>query len=88
VKKQSAPIEFLEMSFYRLLEQYIYNQDIQTINLNSNSVPCMHSFHRDCSMIMRFGPIKVMINFERIEEYTLDMIHFGTTPGIFKPAEI
>ena len=48
----------------------------------------MHSFHRDCSMIMRFGPIKVMINFERIEEYTLDMIHFGTTPGIFKPAEI
>jgi len=48
----------------------------------------MHSFHRDCSMIMRFGPIKVMINFERIEEYTLDMIHFGTTPGIFKPADI
>ena len=48
----------------------------------------MHSFHRDCSMIMRFGPIKVMINFERIEEYTLDMIHFGRTPGIFKPSEI
>jgi len=29
-----------------------------------------------------------MINFEKIEEYTLDMIHFGTTPGIFRPAEI
>jgi len=29
-----------------------------------------------------------MINFEKIEEYTLDMIHFGTTPGIFKPIEI
>lgn len=29
-----------------------------------------------------------MINFEKIEEYTLDMIHFGSTPGIFKPSEI
>jgi hypothetical protein len=37
---------------------------------------------------MRYGPIKVLINFEKIEEYTLDMIHFGTTPGVFSEAEV
>lgn len=44
-RKPNAPLEFLEMSFYRLLEQYIYNQDIITSNKTVKGQICMHSYH-------------------------------------------
>ena len=93
MQRSLVPNEMLEMSFYKLLEQFFYNPDIKIAKLaRNNSVltssfnqNCTLSLHRDCSMIFRYGPIKIMINFEKQDAYTLDMPHFGLTKGIRTP---
>ena len=61
---------------------------MRTTNINDKGKPCPHNFHLDSTVLFRYGPVKIMFQFEQLEEYTLDLIHFGLTPGIFKPAEI
>ena len=74
--KQEVPTQMLEMSFFKLLEQFFYNE---TINRGGQ---CPHNFHRDTSMIFCYGPIKIMLSFELLDEYVIDLQHFGATPGI------
>ena len=95
MQRSLVPNEMLEMSFYKLLEQFFYNPDIKIQKFANNnslvgniSTVCTHSLHRDCSMIFRYGPIKIMIKFEKQEPHTLDMPHFGLMPGIRTPEYI
>lgn len=82
VNKVEVPTQILEMSFYKLLEQFFYNQDIVTQGHNMFEGSCNHSFHRSCSMIFCYGPIKIMFSFEPQDEYVIDLTHFGTSSGI------
>ena len=82
VKKKIAPTELLEMSFYRFLEQYFYNYQARTSQLNSDRRPCPHLFHVDNQILFKYGPIKITFQFEFLEQYTLDLIHFGRTKGV------
>lgn len=34
-------------------------------------------------MLFRYGPIKIMITYEKLDDYSLDLNHFGTMPGIY-----
>ena len=43
-------------------------------------------FHRDWAFIIRYGPVKIMINYESLPEYKLDCIHFGKTLGTMTPS--
>ena len=54
--------------------------------LNGKFKSCGHSFHKDWTFLMRYGPIKVMINYEPLDPYTLDIIHIGNTTGIVSAA--
>ena len=81
------PDQVLEMSFFKLLEQFFYNQHIsvsQARNADSSGgVPtCQHSLFRDCELIFRFGPVEIAIKFEQLDAYTLDMFHFGLEKGV------
>ena len=86
----------LEMSFYKFLEQFFYNQDlvstgqltqIQSVYYNKEQM-CPHSFNIDCSMVFKHGPIKIMFNFQPLDEYSIDLTHFGTMSGIFSKAQL
>ena len=39
-------------------------------------------------MVFVYGPIRVLISFEHQDEYVLDLMHFGSTSGIFNPQEL
>ncbi len=39
-------------------------------------------------MLFRYGPIKIMITYEKLESYSLDLNHFGTMPGIYSTEKI
>ena len=45
------------------------------------SAMCEHSLFRDCEITFCFGPVGIVIEFERLEAYTLDMFHFGLEKG-------
>jgi hypothetical protein len=64
IKKMNAPKEILEMSFYKLLEQFFYNDNVRTQLINAKGNHCTHNFHLDTSLIFRYGPIKIMLNYE------------------------
>jgi hypothetical protein len=88
VNKTEAPTQMLEMSFYKLLEQFFYNQTVVSFGHSQNQETCNHAFHRCYSVIFCYGPIRVMLNFEPLDEYRLDLQHFGSTPGVFTHEEL
>jgi len=49
--------------------------------------PCFHSFHTDYTMIYFYGPIRLVISYESLNEYKLDLRHFATMPDIFTAEE-
>ena len=74
------------MSFFKLLEQFFYNQKIAVSAARNQDgmlgdVNCDCSLFRDCEFIFRFGPIKTTIKFEELDPYSLDMFHFGLAKG-------
>ena len=85
--KDRVPHQVLEMSFFKLLEQFFYNQNISVSQARAGSgymgasPMCQHSLFRDCELIFQFSPVEISIKFERLEAYTLDMFHFGLEKG-------
>jgi len=39
-------------------------------------------------MIFRYGPVKIIFKFQPLEEYSLDLYHFGLMKGILSTAQI
>jgi hypothetical protein len=60
IKKRNAPMELLEMSFFKFLEQFFYNQDMKTVLHNAHGRSCPHLFHIDSSFLFKYGPVKIM----------------------------
>lgn len=80
------PTEVLELSFYKLLEQFFYNQDLISKassegNQSSEMRRCRHSFHCSTQMVIRYGSIKIHVKYEHLDRYSLDLIHFAKEPG-------
>lgn len=59
IKKRVAPIDLLEMSFFKFLEQFFYNQNVRTCLYNAHQRPCKHVFFVDTSILFRYGPVKI-----------------------------
>ena len=85
--KDCVPNQVLEMSFFKLLEQFFYNENISVSQaraggyMGAASLCQHHSLFRDCEITLHFGPVSIEISFERLEAYTLDMFHFGLEKG-------
>ena len=73
------PSEVLEMSFYKLLEQFFYNQEL--VSQKTTEFCCDHSFHRDTEMVIRYGQVKIYLKYEATDCYNLDLIHFAKEKG-------
>ena len=90
LEQDRIPNELLEMSFFKLLEQIFYNPKIQIAKardqeaLNGDPI-CPHSMFRQCELQFRYGSIKTILRFEKLEAYTLDMFHFGLEKGTATP---
>lgn len=39
-------------------------------------------------MVFKYGPIKIMMTYEKLEDYSLDLNHFGTMPGIYSQEKL
>jgi len=93
VRKERIPNEVLEMSFFKLLEQFFYNQNIsisssRDLDIMAGEPSCPHSLFRDCELIFRFGQIKITVSYEPLDAYSLDMFHFGLQKGKITENEI
>lgn len=80
---EKVPDEVLEMSFFKLLEHFFYNQRISVSGKRDQEANnlgeefCNHALFRTCDLIFRFGPTKVHLKYEALDVYSLDMFHFG-----------
>ena len=87
ISQERIPNEVLEMSFFKLLEQFFYNEKITVSQArDQESMPgeqtnCNHSLFRDCELTFRFGKIATTIKFEKLDAYSIDMNHFGLSKG-------
>jgi hypothetical protein len=70
ISQKEIPSGVLEMSFYKYLEQFFYNQDLvslhsdEVVSRSSSRMKCRHSFHKDAAVIIRYGCIKITMKYE------------------------
>ena len=70
LEQERVPNDVLEMSFYKLIEQFFYNKKI-SVSASRVQEPlagepkCPHSLFKYCELIFRFGTIKTTIKFEK-----------------------
>mmetsp|Transcript_41136 Transcript_41136/g.30252 ORF Transcript_41136/g.30252 Transcript_41136/m.30252 type:complete len:113 (+) Transcript_41136:8-346(+) len=73
ITQQKLSNMIYEMSFYKFLEQFFYNQET---GVDLPEAQCCHKVHQNFSYIFKIGPVKLMITYYKQEVYSLDLQKF------------
>lgn len=74
LRKEIVPVEVLEISLFKFMEQFFYNKRVSISNSREQEYlgdypQCPHPVFRSCEMIFRFRSLKTTFKFEHQEAY-------------------
>jgi len=70
-KRQELPSNVFEMSFYKFLEQFFYNQNLIKRRTNNQ---CNHRIHQDITRVFIVGRTKITFEFYPEQFYSIEML--------------